>query len=408
MPGRSVKQLLKAVMPQGALNFYDRVQLEAALSKPAKEMRALHRKGLPLVDSGPAAAVELAASWLCRAQDHSTTGDGGVARHFSLNSGWSPSYPETTGYIVPTFVQLDALHPERGYGKRARRMLDWLVDIQMECGGFQGGMITSAPVPVTFNTGQILLGLVAGARTFGADRYLKAMHTAAVWLAESQDLDGCWRKFGTPFAAPGEKAYETHVAWGLLEADRVSPGNGYGEAGMRQIQWALTKMAPNGWIADCCLSDPTIPLTHTLGYALRGIVEGYRFSNDPELLSAAERLGSGLLSQVDQDGRLAGRFDRDWQPAVDWVCLTGSVQIAASFLDLYVWTGDTRWRDKALKLNHFVRRTIVTEGSEDIRGAIAGSFPIDGDYGRFEYLNWAAKFLIDSQLLEIVATKDGS
>jgi hypothetical protein len=406
MPDRSVKQLLKAAVPQGALNFYDRVRREMALSKAAKDMRALHRKGLPAFDCGPADAVELAANWLCRAQDQSTTRDGGVARHFSLNSGWSPSYPETTGYIVPTFIQLDSLDPDRGYGKRARRMLDWLEDIQMECGGFQGGMITSAPVPVTFNTGQILLGLAAGAHAFGSDRYLQAMHRAAIWLAESQDSDGGWRKFGTPFAEPGEKAYETHVAWGLLEADRVAPGIGYGEAGMRQIRWALAKMTPNGWLADCCLLDPARPLTHTLGYALRGIIEGYRSSDDPELLAAAELLGQGLMSQVDQDGRLAGRFDRDWRPAVDWVCLTGSVQIAASFLDLCVWTGDQRWREKALKLNHFVRRTIVTDGSEDIRGAIAGSFPIDGDYGRFEYPNWAAKFLIDSQLLEIAATKD--
>lgn len=405
MPGRSVKQLLKAALPQSALNFYDRIQREAELSKAARNMRALHRKGLPDADCGPAAAVELAANWICRAQDLSQSVDGGVARHFSLNTGWGPSYPETTGYIIPTFVQLGSLYPQKDYGQRARKMLDWLLAIQMECGGFQGGMITSAPVPVTFNTGQILLGLAAGAQAFGSDEYLQAMHKAASWLADSQDADGCWRKFATPFAAAGEKAYETHVAWGLLEADRVAPGMGYGEAGMRQIRWALTKMAPNGWVADCCLSDPTKPLTHTLGYALRGIVEGYRFSEDPEMLSAAQSLGGGLMSDVGDDGRLAGRFNKHWQPAVDWVCLTGSVQIAASFLDLFAWTGDRDWRDKALALNRFVRRTMVTAGSDDLIGAVAGSFPIDGAYGRFEYLNWAAKFLIDSQLLETAENK---
>jgi hypothetical protein len=29
-------------------------------------------------------------------------------------------------------------------------------------------------------------------------------------------------------------------------------------------------------------------------------------------------------------------------------------------------------------------------------GAVKDSIPVDGDYGSFEYFNWAAKFLIDS------------
>jgi hypothetical protein len=40
------------------------------------------------------------------------------------------------------------------------------------------------------------------------------------------------------------------------------------------------------------------------------------------------------------------------------------------------------------------------DGSSDIRGAIKGSFPVYGRYGKYQYLNWAAKFLIDANLLE--------
>ena len=86
------------------------------------------------------------------------------------------------------------------------------------------------------------------------------------------------------------------------------------------------------------------------------------------------------------------------------MCLTGSVQNAANFLDLYKWTGDSEWREAALALNQNVRRSMVTEGDPDVVGAIAGSFPIDGLYGPFEYLNWAAKFFIDAQLMEISLT----
>ena len=105
--------------------------------------------------------------------------------------------------------------------RRARRMLDWLVSIQLPEGGFQGGTIDHAPVvPVTFNTGQVLLGLAAGVEEFG-EAYIEPMRRAADWLVATQDRDGCWRRHPSPFAAPGEKTYETHVAWGLLEADRV-------------------------------------------------------------------------------------------------------------------------------------------------------------------------------------------
>ena len=138
-------------------------------------------------------------------QDQATPRDGGVARHYNLNTGWGASYPETTGYIIPTFLTLHARFPNADYDSRAGEMLDWLVGIQLESGAFQGGMISHDPIPVTFNTGQILLGLAAGAKHFSSDRYLDATYQAASWLRDNQDSDGCWRSFPTPFAAPARK-----------------------------------------------------------------------------------------------------------------------------------------------------------------------------------------------------------
>ena len=44
-----------------------------------------------------------AAEWLERAQDIS--GDGGVCGRYRLSSGWTSSYPETTGYIIATMLR---------------------------------------------------------------------------------------------------------------------------------------------------------------------------------------------------------------------------------------------------------------------------------------------------------------
>ena len=279
-------------------------------------------------------------------------------------------------------------------------MLDWLVSIQFPQGGFQGGTIGASPVvPVTFNTGQILLGLAAGVEEFG-DLYVEPMDRAADWLVATQDPDGCWRRHPTPFAAPGEKAYETHVAWGLLEADRVRPNSRYREAALANIGWALGKQRANGWFDQCCLQDPTEPLTHTIGYALRGVLEGYRVARDPALLQAAQRTADGALTALRPDGFLPGRLNARWRGSVRWACLTGSVQIAHCWLMIYQETSEPRYLDAARAANQYVRRTVKVQGNPETRGAVKGSFPIHGGYCTYEYPNWASKFVIDSNLLE--------
>lgn len=374
------------------------------LPRAARAERARDRSGLPRADHGLWRAVEEGVAWLGLAQDRSASADGGVARHFSLVSGWGSSYPETTGYAVPTLIDEARRRGEPGGGdarRRARRMLDWLVSIQFPEGGFQGGLVDAEPrVPVTFNTGQILLGLAAGVREFG-DAYHGPMRRAADWLAGSQDPDGCWRDYRSPFATPGETTYETHVAWGLFEAARVGPDAGWSEAALRNVRWALTQQRENGWFDRCCLQQQQSPLTHTLGYALRGVVEAYRFTRDDGLLGAARRTADGLLSALRPDGALPGLLTRDWQAAAEWSCLTGNVQVAHCWLMLYQDTGDPRYRDAGFAANRFVRLTQRCDGPAETRGAIKGSMPVDGAYLPYQYPNWACKFFIDSHLLEM-------
>ena len=226
------------------------------------------------------------------------------------------------------------------------------------------------------------------------------MRGAADWLVATQDEDGAWRKNPTPFAKEGEKAYETHVAWGLLEAARVDPSRGYAESALRNIRWALTKQADNGWFRDCCLNDASRPLTHTIGYALRGVIEGYRFAKDESLLDAALLTAHGAMTALRANGFLPGRLNEDWSGVVTWACLTGSAQIAHCWLLLHQITGDAKFLDAARRTNAYVRARVRTEGTTEMRGGVKGSFPVDGEYGQFEYLSWACKFFIDANILE--------
>lgn len=367
----------------------------------AKEERHLDlHVGVAQADPGLDASIAAALAWLGRAQDRSRSNDGGVARHYSLQDGWSSSYPETTGYIIPTLLECAESLSSIELSRRARRMLDWLLAIQLPSGAFQGGQIDATPVvPVSFNTGQILLGLAAGARVFGQP-YTQAMQRAADWLVRAQDIDGCWRKYASPFAAAGEKAYDTHVAWGLFEAARIEPNRGYAESAIKNVRWALGNQLHNGWVAQCDLSADEAPLTHTLGYFLRGLLEAYRFSKDRDLLVRARRTADGIRSALSPDGALPGRLHRDWSAAAHWICLTGSVQVAHCWLMLYQFTADERYLHAGSAANRFVRRTVRVHADGDVRGGVKGSFPVSGGYNPYEYLNWAAKFFIDSHLLE--------
>jgi hypothetical protein len=376
-------------------NIRSRWLLPAAARAEARRDRA----GLPPDDPGTDLVLPALLGWMSRAQDRSKFGDGGVARDFSLIHGWASSYPETTGYIIPTFLSMARRTGNADLRARALRMTDWLVALQLDSGAFQGGKVDSRPVvAVTFNTGQILLGLTAAQAETG--RYLEPMRRAADWLVQTQDADGCWRKHQSPFAAYGDKEYETHVAWGLFEAARLVPNRGYAEAGLANIRWALSSVASNGWFARCCLDNPAQPLTHTLGYALRGVLEAWRFQEDPVFLEAAQRTADGLMGAMRPDGFLPGRLGADWSAAADWACLTGTAQVAYCWLLLHQLTGRADYLHAGSTACSYVRRTVRLDGPFDTRGAVKGSFPVDGEYGRFEYLNWAAKFLADVLMLE--------
>ena len=80
--------------------------------------------------------------------------------------------------------------------------------------------------------------------------------------------------------------------------------------------------------------------------------------------------------------------------------MTGNAQVAECWLHLSTLTGDRVFLEAAGRINAFGRRLLAMEGDEDIRGAVRGSFPISGEYGRFQYLTWAAKFSTDANILE--------
>jgi hypothetical protein len=89
---------------------------------------------------------------------------------------------------------------------------------------------------------------------------------------------------------------------------------------------------------------------------------------------------------------------------VQWSCLTGDAQTAIVWFRLAEITGDKAFGAAALRMVDYLCSTQnLTSGDPGIRGGIAGSRPIWQEYGKYEFLNWAAKFFADALMLRLRA-----
>jgi len=343
-----------------------------------------------------------AIEWLVRAQD--ATPDGGVSRAFSLawhpyfgGRGWQPSYPETTGYIIPTLYAAGKRLGRADLAARAERAAHWEIGIQLPTGAIRGGVIGAPESPAVFNTGQVLLGWLAAFEETGEGVFADAARRAARYLVATLDPDGHWRSDNSRFARADATLYNTRTAWALAEAGARLDDRRFTAAAARSLHAAADLQAPNGWLPSCCLSDPARPLLHTLAYGIRGLLEGGRVLGDAALLQAAERAAKALVAAVRPDGWMPGRYRPDWSPAVRWSCLTGQAQMANNWMRLAVIAGDSKWLEPVPAVLRFLKRTQNRHSAEPgVRGGIKGSWPVGGDYGAYEVLNWATKFFADA------------
>jgi hypothetical protein len=348
------------------------------------------------------AHLDAAMGWLCRAQD--ATPDGGVSRMYHIKTGWGASYPETTGYIIPTFIEFAKFTGRQEFVGRALRMADWEIDVQMPSGAVQGGTIADPPSPAIFNTGQVIFGWIAAYMKTGDEKHKKAAIAAGNFLVDNQDPDGAWRRnlsaFCSPIPKPDSYCYNIRTAWALHMLAEVAGEVRFREAAESNLEHVLGRTASNGWTPDNCLNDPLRPLLHTIAYTTQGMLETAVRAGNQQAIDTVETANMHLARCFERYKQLHGRYDKDWKPAARWRCLTGEAQTAVVWFRLAQITGKRRWDDWAIALTEQIKRTQVLYGDPNIVGGIKGSQPIYGWYGKYQYLNWAAKFYADALMLE--------
>jgi hypothetical protein len=251
---------------------------------------------------------------------------------------------------------------------------------------------------VVFNTGQIMHGMLAGFLQLRRTDCLEAAVRAGHWLARVQDPDGCWRQFehnGVPHT------YNTRASWALLATALIAGDASQKTSAIRNLDWALAQQRESGWFANNAFIAGREPFTHTIAYAIRGLLESGVLLGSSRYVDAAAKAARALANAQRTDGWLAGTYDTDWAPRADYCCLTGVAQMSINWMRCAHETGAVELRGKARKALSLLKRAQRLDDRDAVvRGSIAGSVPIWGAYSRFEFPNWAAKFFADALMMD--------
>jgi uncharacterized protein YyaL (SSP411 family) len=343
-------------------------------------------------------ALEKAVSWLITAQKNNS--DGGMGS-FHLIDKWSSSYPETTGYIIPTLIDYGKKYNHPEAIDSAVKAADFLLKIQKESGGWQGGRIGENKPEIVFNTGQVIRGMIAAYEHTGRKYYLEAGVKAGKWLSQTQHPEGFWKTHALMNQA---RVYDTFVDVPLLQLYEITGDDQFKTAAIINLEWIINeKIIENGWFEDC---DNTIkrndkPILHTIAYTLDGLIDSGLILKEDKCIEAAVKGAVKLRDLFLVQGFLNGRYDRNWNGSEVMIC-TGGAQMAIIWLKLFRISGEKAYLEAARKMINlliFIQSREFNETSDTL-GAIPGSFPLWGRYEPFAFPNWATKFFCDALLLE--------
>ncbi|MCK4626707.1 MAG: hypothetical protein KAV00_15445, partial [Phycisphaerae bacterium] len=199
--------------------------------------------------------------------------------------------------------------------------------------------------------------------------------------------------------------YNTRVAWALLRVGLISNEMRFQKAAVQNLNWALTQQTESGWFANNSFIPNRPPFTHTIAYAIRGFLESGLLISEERFIAAAEKAARIMANAQREDGWLAGTFTDGWDTSARYCCLTGLAQMSIIWKRLtQTCAGNEMQLSVKQALDYLKRNHVINGKCAPQDGGIAGSVPIWGEYSRFEYPNWAAKFFADALMMEMTDT----
>lgn len=331
---------------------------EAGIREYTTYLEMVHHLKKPMENTGIAwmKAVKKAKEWIF----HYSIEREGIVN----NSNLKESYPEVTGYYIPTLMRW-------GFVELAVSYAEWLCMIQHSDGAWYD---TNGNNPYVFDTAQILKGLLAvRGRLDAADM---AIRKGCDWILSNIDESG---RLTTPSKDEwGEEGICTELIHlyclsPLLEAADVFGEEKYRSAAEKAADYYIENHGEEIQEFGC--------LSHFYAYIMEALCDIGR----KEI--AVEPMGK-LAQILDEKGYVPAYKE------VDWVCSTGMFQLAIVWYKL----GDLIHGNKALN---------YAAGLQNESGGWYGSYPMTNapkatdrkaypDYFADSEISWAVKYFLDA------------
>lgn len=325
------------------------------------------------------------------------------SKGYKVGKGWLPPYRETSGYIIPTLLDLAERRNRPYLASTAERMGEWLSEVQESSGGFIEHDLRQDGKPVVFNTGQILHGFNALILRRDRQDLVPYARRAGDFMISSINDNGSFVRNDRFEIA---HAYNVRSAWALLTLGRLLGDKTYEHVALANAQWTMAQQTASGFFLNNIFQPGWNANTHGIAYVLQGLLEIHCISGRESYLAAVRRTADRIISIYSANRHLVSEIGENWEFLSSHVCLTGYAQLAIVFFRLYGLNGDKRYLNAGLDLLDDVAATQdVTSPETPHFGGIKGSLPIYGRYAPLQYPNWATKFFIDALLAKQRALK---
>lgn len=339
-------------------------------------------------------SVQHAVSWLLQAQQINR--DGGYAHSFHFLYGWEKSYPETTGYIIPTMYDCADFLKNTEYKASAEAALNYILAIQAADGSF----VDLTGSKQVFDTGQILIGLnYVFEKIESSERIKKSMLAAAEWLAAQQSADGSFEKHAYNSTS---HAYYSRVGAAMMKTGKLLSHEGLFAAGLKNVNWTVSKQTQSGFFLESSFFGGDKPAySHTIIYVLEGLMEAFLLTQSDDLKRAILRTMDSIHAKLDQSQLMYSEYDNRFTVTDNSVCSTGLAQWARMcFLAAQIFE-QKKFISSAIKALDFLKVNQYKSSNSNLFGGIPGSVPFYGKYMKNSIPNWGIKFYIDAVLTGI-------